>query len=140
MKIMISGSMTFAKEMMAAKEQLEKMGHKVQVPHTIELNIDDEKLIDDLDQNFLNCIENDTMRKCFQQVADSDAVVVLNYPKNSIDGYIGTSTLMEMGIAYFMHKKMFILFPYPSDKEVRWAHEIRIMQPIILNGDLSKVV
>lgn len=131
--------MKFAKEMFAAKETLEKMGHEVQVPHTIELNIDDEQLTDDLDQNFLNCIENDTMRKCFQQVADSDAVVVLNYPKNGIDGYVGTSTLMEMGIAYFMHKKLFTLFPYPSDKEERWAHEVRIMQPQVLNGDLSKV-
>ncbi len=131
--------MAFAKEMFAAKEVLEKMGHEVQIPHTIELNIDDEKLTDDLDQNFLNCIENDTMRKCFQQVADCDAVVVLNYPKNNINGYIGTSTLMEMGIGYFMHKELFTLFPYPSDKEVRWAHEVRIMQPHVLHGDLSKV-
>lgn len=137
---MISGSMAFAKEMFAVKKELEKEGHVVYLPHTIELNIDDDKLVENLDQNFLNCIENDTMRRCFQQVADSDAVVVLNYPKNNINGYIGTSTLMEMGIAYFMHKNIFVLFPYPSDKEVRWAHEVRIMQPTILHGDLSKIV
>jgi len=79
------------------------------------------------------------MDKCFDMIAESDGILVLNYPKNSISGYVGTSTLMEIGIARHLGKKIFILNDLPDYKEHRWTHEVRIMEPIILNNDLEKV-
>ncbi|MFH1183003.1 MAG: hypothetical protein V1690_01940 [Candidatus Moraniibacteriota bacterium] len=38
MKIMICGSMTFAKEMLEAKKKLEKMGHEVRITQPVILS------------------------------------------------------------------------------------------------------
>jgi hypothetical protein len=79
------------------------------------------------------------MRKCFREIEESDAILVLNYPKNGIQGYIGTASLMEIGLAYHLGKKIFLLNPLPHSSEQRWAHEVRIIQPTILNGDFTKI-
>jgi hypothetical protein len=44
-----------------------------------------------------------------------------------------------MGIACYLKKKIFILNPIPSAEEIRYVQEIKLMQPIILNGDLSLI-
>ena len=139
MKIMIVGSMTFANEMVAAKEELESHGHSVHLPCDTEVHLEDSEFIDNLDKDFKHCVENQVMEKCFNLVADSDAILVLNHSKNNVDGYVGTSTLMEIGLARHLGKKIFILNDLPDYKQHRWAHEVRILQPTILQGDLSKV-
>lgn len=139
MKIMISGSMAFAKEMLAAKETLESMGHEVGLPYETEVHVENPAFVDDLSNNLQYCIDNDVIHHSFDLIEKADAVVVLNYPRKGVNGYIGTSTLMEIAIAYHFRKKIFLLFPIPYFDEVRWAHEIAIMQPIILDGDLSKI-
>lgn len=75
----------------------------------------------------------------FNLIVKSDAILVLNYSKNKIDGYVGTSSLMEIGLAYYLGKKIFLLNPIPSSKKVRWAHELEIIQPVILNRDLKRI-
>lgn len=131
--------MAFSKEMMDAKKTLESMGHTVFVPHDIEDHLEKPDLVDDLSGNMQHVIETDVMRKCFDLVAQSDAVLVLNLHRKGINGYIGTSTLMEIGLAYYLGKKLFLYNDIPHWDEVRWAHEINIMQPTIVHGDLSKV-
>jgi hypothetical protein len=79
------------------------------------------------------------LRVGFDLVVKADAILVLNFPKNGINGYIGTSTLMELGIAHYFGKKIFILNDIPDFNKVRWAHEVAIMQPVILKGDLAKI-
>jgi len=139
MKIMICGSMTFANEMVDAKKKLEELGHSVHLPCDMETHLEDSDFIDDLDKDYKHCVENKIMEKCFDLVAESDAVLVLNHNKNDIDGYVGTSALMEIGIARHLGKKIFILNDLPDYKQHRWAHEVRIMQPIILNGNLENM-
>jgi hypothetical protein len=46
---------------------------------------------------------------------------------------------MEIGLAHHFHKKIFLLQSLPHYSEHRWGHEVRIMQPVILNGDFSKI-
>ena len=140
MKLMISGSMAFAREMLEAKKQLEDMAHTIGLPFETEVHLDMPDFVDDLSGNLQYCIDNDVIRKSFDFIAEADGVVVLNYPRKGMDGYIGTSTLMEIAIGYHFKKKIFLLFPIPSYDEVRWAHEITIMQPVILNGDLSQIL
>lgn len=139
MKIQICGSMTFAKQMAEAKKTLEKKGHRVTIPTNTDLHIQDASFVDDLSGNLQHCIDNDTIRANFKLVADADAILVMNYPKNGIDGYIGASTLMELGIAHYFNKKIFLLFPVPHYDIVRWAHEVTIMQPTVINGDLELI-
>lgn len=139
MKVMICGSMTFAKEMVDMKGKLEALGHAALVPLDVNSHVKNSKLVDDLDSNLKHAIEKNIMKRCFDLVAESDAILVLNYLKNGIKGYVGTSTLMEIGLAYYLGKKIFLLNTIPKSKEARWVHELEVMQPIIINGDLKKI-
>ncbi len=62
--------------------------------------------------------------------------MVCNYPKNDIDGYIGANTLIEMGLAFYLEKPIYLLNPIP---EISYKEEILGMKPIVLNGDLEKI-
>lgn len=140
MKIFICGSMHFAKEMLEAKKKLEEMGHIAEVPCDTEVFVNNPDMTtDNHEENYKWCIENDIIRKFFNSIAESDAILVLNCHKNGIDGYVGASGLMEIGFAYYLKKKIFLLYPPPPPKEVKSSHEILIMQPIILSGDLTKI-
>lgn len=132
--------MTFAEQMIKTKKQLESLGHSVFVPSDIESHIKDPSLIDNLEENYRHTIEKDVLRSCFSLIAKSDAILVLNYPKNEINGYVGISALMEIGLAYYFRKKIFLLNKIPKAKEARWAHELKIIQPIILEGNLNKIM
>ena len=139
MKITICGSMTFANKMVEAKTVLEESGHQVFIPSDTDKHIKDPILRDDLELNYKHSLETDIMREHMNLISNSDAILVLNYPKNGIDGYVGTCTLIETSIAYYLNKKIFLLHPTPKPSEARWAHEVRIMKPIVLDGDLSKL-
>lgn len=139
MRIQICGSMTFAKEMRDVKKKLESLGHVVTIPLDTEIHISDPEFTNNLISNLAHCIEEDVIRANFNLIAKADAILVLNFPKNDINGYIGASTLMEIGIAHFLEKKIFILNAIPDFNEIRWAHEVTIMQPVILKGDLTKI-
>ena len=99
---MIVGSMTFAENMLNVKSELESAGHIVNVPCDTEEHVTNTDLIDDLDKDLEHLMEHNILRKCFDLVAESDAILVLNYTKNGIDGYIGTSTLMETALAFYL--------------------------------------
>ena len=139
MKIMLVGSMKFVKEMVKIKKELKENGHEVLTPVGIVPHLRDESFVDDLDRNLTFCINNDIMRKNFKEVSKADAVLVVNNTRNNIDGYIGASALLEMGIAYYLRKKIFLLNNIPNYNNVRWAHEVAIMQPVIIKGDLKKI-
>lgn len=139
MKIAIIGSMKFAKDMVKLKNELDKLGHQSSIPVGTEPHLKDKDFVENLEQNLKFCIENNVMRDNFFHVAKHDAVLVLNKRRSGIDGYIGISALLEMGIAHYHKKKIFLMYPTPHYKDARWAHEVAIMQPVILNGDLSKI-
>jgi hypothetical protein len=63
-------------------------------------------------------------------------VLILNYSKKEIANYIGANTLIEMGLAFYLHKKIFLLNPIP---EISYKEEILAMKPIVINGDLNKI-
>jgi hypothetical protein len=136
MKITICGSMVFAKEMLEAQKQLEELGHEAIVP------IDTNDCLNDpsLNESIEHCQSyGDIDKDHFNKVASSDAVLILNYPKNGLDGYIGGATLTELGVARHLDKKIFILFELPSEDDLRYALEVKIMKPTILNGDIKNL-
>ncbi len=134
---MICGSMSFAKEMIKIQKRLKSFGHEVYVPCDADLHVEKPEFIDDLDKDREHLIANNVMKKCFNLLADSEAVIFLNLPKNGINGYIGTSSLMEMGLAYYLGKKIYLMYQYPDPKDHRWAHEVASFMPTILNGDID---
>lgn len=140
MKIFICGSMHFAKKMLEVKQELKNLGYEADVPCDAQAFADNRNLTtDNHEENYKYCLETDIMRKCFNEIAKSDAILTLNYSKNGLDGYIGASGLIEIGLAYYLNKKIFLLYPPPPVEKTKYTHEILIMQPVILNGDLSKI-
>jgi hypothetical protein len=139
MKIMVCGSMTFAKEMLDVKKKLEAMGHIVDIPTDAEKIASGRHDSDDFEANYKHCVENDIIRVHFKILEKNDAILILNYDKDGVKGYIGASSLMEIGLAYHFGKKIFLLYPPPEESEQRWAHEIRIMNPTVINGNLSLI-
>jgi hypothetical protein len=135
MKITICGSMHFAKEMLDAQKLLEELGHEAIVPLDTHDCVKDPSLNSNLEWGMNLNIDKDH----FNKIESSEAILVLNYPKNNIDGYIGGSSLMEIAVARHLDKKIFILYDLPSEDEIRYALEIKVARPIILNGDLNQI-
>lgn len=131
--------MKFAKDMVRIKKELAKLGHKGQLVVGIKPHLDDPDFVENLDGNLEYCRKYNVMRRNFKFIAQNDAVLVLNYRRNNMDGYIGTSALLEMGVSRHLGKKIFLMHKTPDYKKVRWAHEVAIMQPIVINGDLTKI-
>ena len=77
--------------------------------------------------------KNQLVRHYFEQIEGGDAIVVANYDKNGIEGYIGGNTLMEMAISFFLHKPIYLVNPIP---DVQYKEEIVAMRPRVGVGEL----
>lgn len=79
----------------------------------------------------------DLIRKHYEKIKEADAILILNYEKKGVRNYVGGNSFLEMGFAYILKKKIFLFNPIP--KMEFYFEEIKAMEPIILNGDLSKI-
>jgi len=75
------------------------------------------------------------IREHFNEIADCDAILVTNYEKNGKQNYIGPNVLMEMAIAFFLNKTIYILNYSPDDSP--FIDEILGLEPIFLNGNIQ---
>jgi hypothetical protein len=136
MRIAICSSMAFSEKMLEVKALLEKLGHTAVVSSFAPLyagKSDAEKTrLTIRDKN-----EKDAIRDAWEQIKESDAILVLNYDRKGVRNYIGGNTLMEIGFAHVLHKKIFLLNPVP-DIEF-YKSEIIAVKPVILGGDLSRI-
>ena len=71
----------------------------------------------------------------FKKVAEGDAVLVVNLDKGVIKGYIGGNALMEMMLAYWLKKPVYIW--KNIDREHPFYEEILGINANFLNEDLS---
>jgi hypothetical protein len=137
MKIMVCGSMSFAQQMVDAKQALEQHGHVVELSHFVQNHLE-KTMAESEAQVRVEKMEQDAMRTDFEKIRGVDAVVVLNYHKRGVDHYIGGNTLLEMGLAHILDKKIFLLHPVPNIEY--YQSEIEAMRPVVLHGDVTKVV
>jgi hypothetical protein len=136
MKIGVAGSMQFTERMIDLCQQLEQLGHQSFMskfgPFFVGKS-DEEKEQIKLDQKY----NHDAIREFWDLMQVSDALLVANFDKHGVHNYIGGNALLEMGFAYVMHQKIYLLNPIP--KMPFYETEIIAMRPTILNGDLSKI-
>ena len=136
MKIAICASMVFAEKMVQVKRQLEEIGHTVFISQFAEGYLGKaEKEKEELAVHDKN--ENDAIRKFWEIIKKSDAILVLNYDRKGIKNYIGGNTLMEIGFAHVLNKKIFLMNPIPDIDYYR--SEIEAVRPAILGQDLNKI-
>ncbi len=77
----------------------------------------------------------DLIRTHFDRITEGDAVLVVNDEKHGIPGYIGPNVLMEMSLAWYQRKPIYLLNPFPQDSP--FEEELRGMNPTVLYGDLA---
>lgn len=78
------------------------------------------------------------MRDHFTEVQKADAILVLNYEKHGVANYIGGNVLMEMAIAFWLNKPIFIFNEIPS--ESAFLEEIKGMESIPLHGKIEDLL
>lgn len=130
--------MSFAKEMLELKSLLEARGHSCLIPNETVGYADDRIESKDGSEGARRKIEHDLIRDHHRKIERSDAILVVNHSKRGVENYIGGNTFLEMGFAYILGKKIFILNDIPPLDLIK--EELLAMQPVILNGELSKLV
>jgi len=135
MKIFVCCSKHLYHKIPIVKEQLEKLGHEITLPNSYEEPLKEEE-IKKLSQKEHSAWKGAMLKKQIVKVMDNDAILVLNFDKNSQKNYIGGATFLEMFKAWELGKKLFLFNEVP-DGILR--DEIIGFSPIILNGDLSKI-
>ena len=146
MKITICGSIAFFDSMREFKDKLEALGHEVKLPPTeVEDNNGNKIPVQEYyalrkaetnDDSWIWDKKEKAIRNHFNKVDWSDAILVLNHGKNNVQGYIGGNTFIEMGVAFHLNKKIFLLDKIP---EVAYREEILAMKPVVINNDLNKI-
>jgi hypothetical protein len=136
MKIGIIGSMHFSEKMLSVAEELKNLGHEPILSNFVDSFLnknDDEKEETKLKQKF----EEDAMKKDWNSMKQTDALLVINLERHGIANYIGGNTLFELAAGYFSDKKIYLYNPIPEIDY--YKSEIEAIHPIILNGDLTKI-
>jgi hypothetical protein len=148
MKICICSSMAFYEKFNLLKIELEKMGYEVITP-PLEFESKGEDTSVETYINELGGIENlpldhefwkrkgDAIKNHYNEILNSDCVLVTNYEKRDVENYIGPNSFIEMGFAFVNNKKIFILNDLPKGSP--YLEEIKGMNPIIINQDLSLI-
>ena len=128
--ITICGSMQFADQMKRLQQKLDSKSRSVYIPDDNEPN----EGYDSLDEAGQVTLKGRFIDAHLEKIKRSDAILIANFAKNGVDGYVGANTLMEMAFAYALEKQIFVL-NVVGDQGCRL--EVLGMQPVILNGDLG---
>ena len=136
MKVGVAGSMQFTEKMMDLCEQLEELGHEAFMskfaPYFVGKTDDEKERIKLHQKN-----KKDAIREFWKPMQDADALLVANFDKHGIENYIGGNAFLEMGFAHVLDQKIFLLNPIP--RMPYYETEIIAMQPVVIDGDLSKI-
>ncbi len=144
MKITICSSAFFAKESYKIKRKLEEKNHEVFLyPKEIKVNgktVTIEKYYEmrkiSLTKDLLK-IKRLLIEDHIKRIENSDAILVLNFDKDGKSGYIGGNTFLEMGIAYYLGKKIFV-WKKPSEN-LPCFEEIMALNPVAIEENLEKI-
>ena len=130
--IAICGSMSHMQQWLTVIDELRSAGLSVSTP----------ELSERIDWSSMS--DKDTViqkgrliRRHIANIVNAKAVLIANYEKNGIENYIGSNSFLEMGAGYMFEKPIYLLNPVPYQDN---REEILALEPIVINGDLSKIV
>lgn len=137
MKITICGSIAFMDEMEDLEKKLREIGF-TEVLRPIGVGGHEKEYKGNLtaQEDGQRKIDLDLINMHWHKILKSDCILVANYEKKDIPGYVGGNTFLEMGFAFVTGKPIFMLNPIP---EMGYTSEMEGMRPIVLNNDLSKI-
>lgn len=142
MIITICSSANFYGHVIELKQQLEAQGYTVLVPHNaLEMERRNDFEVSHYKTWFANpedyTKKAELMNRHFDEIAKGDAVLIVNDEKHGVANYIGGNVLMEMAVAFYLKKKIFILNNLPNDSP--YEEELKGMLPVCLDGDLAVI-
>jgi hypothetical protein len=138
--ITICSSASFYRQVIDLRAELEQLGFKVLIPATA----DKMETSGDYDVSHYKTWFGDTsdyhkktalMRAHFDEVARGDITLVCNYEKNGLSDYIGGNVLMEMTVAFYLNKPIYLVNDIPSSST--YVEEIIGVGSIPLKGNLQ---
>lgn len=136
--IFLCASMAFYKELVEIEAQLKKKGFTVKIPVSAQvMKKKNDFEVDHFKGVFTHGEKAKFIHKNFQEIAKSDSILVVNGEKNGIKGYIGANVLMEIGLAFYLSKMIYIwndVDESASCREELFAFEVRF-----INHDLEKI-
>jgi hypothetical protein len=140
--ITICTSVNFYKQAAEVEAQLERLGYKVLLPETAYRMKETGDYDADRHRTWLKNPDDYHKKTAFikghfPKIEQGDAILVLNYEKHGISNYIGGNVLIEMGVAFYLNKQIFVLNDIP--KESSFYEELVGMNPIVLNGTLGDI-
>ena len=140
--IVLCSSAAFFKQCIDIEPELKKLGFKVLQPYTAMIM---KKSGDFRVETYKTWFKDSStydkktflIKNHFAKIIKGDAVLVLNYEKNGIPGYIGGNTLAEMAIAFHYKKPVYVLSPILDKLGIK--EEVYGLGSIFINGDLKKI-
>lgn len=144
MRLTLCGSVAFVHEMDALRQELEMLGHEVKMPGLQKMGPDGvliptteyyahKKAAVNNPDHWIWKDHSQAIQDHYRKIEWSEAVVITNYNKNGVDNYIGPNTLIEMGVAFYLGKPIFLLNPVP---QISCYEEIIGVKPILIDGNL----
>ncbi len=140
--ITLCSSTSFYKQLIGVQAELETLGYSVLAPAAVEemkrsgnFDVSQYKTWFENEADYTK--KSDLIRGHFKEIEKGDKVLVLNYEKNGKANYIGGNVLMEMAIAFYLNKPIYILNDVPEDSP--FIEEIKAFGPTTLKGNLSLI-
>lgn len=128
MKILVHASLDKVDDMISAKKKIETISnHSVILPELIRYqHIRDQENNDILFTEIKHRLTNDNIRN----VESADALLIINNNHRGIENYIGGNAFLEMVVAYYLRKPIYLLNPIPDN--MPYTEEIKALYPQIL--------
>lgn len=141
--VTICSSANFYKKVVEIQGLLEEHGFKTLIPHTAEkMKISGDFdashyrtwLVDDKDYHKKSAL----MRGHFEEVDKGDVILVVNEEKHGVENYVGGNVLIEMALAFYLKKPIYLLNNLPEQSS--FLEEIIAMQPVVLKGSTNELL
>jgi len=135
MNIFIICSKHFYDRVSEIADELKSYGHKTTFPNSYESPFEEEDMKRKGLEHHIN-FKQKMMRLHEPKIKINDAVLALNFDKNSQSNYIGGGTFMEIVKAWELNKKIYLYNPIP---ECIFTDELKGINPLIIHKDLTKI-
>lgn len=130
MKVLVHASLDLKEDMVIAKKYIEEKTNAIVILPEL-TRYQDIRDVDGDDETFTK-IKNRLTKDNFRNVEICDFLLILNNTHRGVENYIGGNSFMEMVVAFYLKKPIFLLNPIPEN--MPYTEEIKSLYPIVINN------